>query len=265
MIDEEVTSFKQFITLVHKLSFSWDFIWFRGVDDVKYTPTPGLFWRKFKKKDSESSLVHDFLVTYKAILGSQVLSAWELYFLMQHHGLPTRLLDWTKSPLMALYFALERNPDFEGKRVVWVMNPAQLNNVSLRGEYAVFCPSEFRSKIIVLPGGSKLNLDSYLPSALDETDAEDYPDFPMAIEPPLCNARILAQSGSFTIHGNEKHTILKAFERVEEKKRQFGRIVIPGKKARNLMLHFLYSMGIKEETVYQDLDSLSKRIIREYT
>lgn len=263
MLKKPITSFEQYITSVHKLTNSWGgYLWFRGVDNAKYSPMPALFWRKLQTE--ESSLVHDFLVAYKGILGSQTLNAWELYFLMQHHGLPTRLLDWTKSPLIALYFALERNPDYNGTRAVWVIDPQQLNGVSLNGEDYVFCPSELQSKIIYLPDDSKLNLNSYLPAALDETDTGYYPKFPLAIEPPLCNSRILAQSGCFTIHGNPNNTMKRVFEKVSARKRHFACITITGKKIRNVLLQHLYSVGIKEDSIYRDLDSLSRRIVREH-
>src|SRR6516164_9147939 len=60
---------------------------------------------------------------------------WEWYFLMQHYGAPTRLLDWTDGALIALYFAVRphvESDEFEGKNaVVWALDPGCLNDLSL--------------------------------------------------------------------------------------------------------------------------------------
>ncbi len=58
---------------------------------------------------------------------------WEWISLAQHYRVPTRLLDWSENPLVALYFAVEVDEDSNGAQVdgrVWALNPLQLNQSS---------------------------------------------------------------------------------------------------------------------------------------
>jgi hypothetical protein len=85
--------------------------WFRGQAKEEWPLIPKLF-RMFKKSDeqtildAERQMVRDFrLMSYSIRDGRETPE--DLYFLQQHYGMPTRLLDWTTNPLVALFFACQ--------------------------------------------------------------------------------------------------------------------------------------------------------------
>src|SRR3972149_8768464 len=94
--------------------------WYRGHSDAKYELVPSIA-RKRKYEyggktidgfclQQERNLLHRFRRRAYPYVG-RILNEWEALFLARHHGLPTRILDWAASPLVALYFACSENPD----------------------------------------------------------------------------------------------------------------------------------------------------------
>ena len=256
----KVSNLSDFIIEIDKLASKWGRLWYRGVKNINYNQIPSIFWKNLAY--AEGTLIHKFLVEYKGILDNVPENPWELYALMQHHGLPTRLLDWTKSPLIALYFALEKYENPDNEAVVWVMSPYQLNEWSTGFLPRVFCPSELRNRTIKLSGNQEINLDSYLPINLDETKSGEAPKCPLAIEAPLSNLRIRAQQGCFTIHNIQNKSIDNLF-RLEIEKPMFVQISIKGIENKDKILSSLHNIGVDEAFVYQNLDSLSNKIVRE--
>ena len=113
---------------------------------------------------------------------------------------------------------------------------------------------------IVSPGHPTRNGRDYLPNSIRNT-ADPIPQKPIAIDVPLSNKRIISQQGCFTVHGQENHSIDKYFEDVESPR--IAKFEIH-EKNRSKLLNSLYLAGYKEDNVYQDLNALSKRIIREW-
>lgn len=250
------TSLGRYLASVDRIWQSWNAarpgmladIWFRGHPDSTWPLQPGARRSPFDQF-SEHRLRHDFQLKsqpYLAELVSRPKDDWEWYFLMQHYGLPTRLLDWTESALVALYFALIPGPTSQEKSpaCVWVLNPRAVNSkLSQIGDF--------------VPIYSDASLSRYVPPLWNERVA--LPASPAAFDPPANSPRIAAQRGKFTVHGRSRKP-LESYRALGE---SLQRIEIPAKYKVRLRRQFLLA-GVSEAMLFPSLSSVASEITKLY-
>ena len=107
----EIKSFIEFHELIQKNPFN---IRYRGVSDSSYALIPKVGRYKTYSLDDEKTAFRLFKMIAKPHLKQFPNNDWEWLAIAQHHGLTTRLLDWTRNPLVALYFAVKGNINVDG-------------------------------------------------------------------------------------------------------------------------------------------------------
>jgi hypothetical protein len=239
-----------------------DFPVFRGHADETWDLEPSLMrlQRDFEKEEYErleGVLYFDF-VTYSAKY-SRLTSSWEVLFEMRHHGLPTRLLDWSENFAMALYFAMSEGAI---SPTIWMLNPYRLNEITT-GDSSLLNP---------IKGLGYNYEDGFLNDSMAKTEIDDItgvlegntgkPPFnkPIAIVPPLSSDRLFAQKGLFTLQGKGSDVPIN---KVSEFQDCYKKIVLPN-GARDDANAFIKLSGVNEFTAYPDLDGLSRFLQTKY-
>ncbi|WP_121064603.1 FRG domain-containing protein [Chachezhania antarctica] len=167
-------------------------LWYRGHGNAAWALIPGYY--RTGKKVSEHSLLIKFRQSATMLVEKPPIDSFDWLFLMQHYGVPTRLLDWTESPLVALYFCVNSEPNEEG--AIWALKPSNLNRIA-----------RIHAK----------DDDGFIPSFQDEEltpyKIENMRGHSVVELPPVAtiasrnNPRIQAQLGAFTIHHIENNPI----------------------------------------------------------
>ena len=239
-VDEQVNSVGELIARLKVHTNGVDApAWFRGQSTSAWPLVPKLL--RGTVPQSETYLISRFKQNATLLLPRPPRNDFEWLFLMQHHSMPTRLLDWTESPLVALYFAVTENETEEG--ALWVLLPTVLNEKSnYRPDYPLEIPS-FEDE----------DLKNYLP----ETVASEHRSrlFPSAAIAPRNSQRMQSQQGVFTISHREATPIEDVGAVGSPRDHVWRYLIPPGSK--DTLRSELKILGITRFQLFPELDSLS--------
>ncbi|RRO08020.1 MULTISPECIES: FRG domain-containing protein [Pectobacterium] len=261
IIEKRIESFQDFFSLVATgQNGDMNSFWFRGQGKSSYGLKPSLHRHASISSQEtlfnmEKSLLNRFKERSIPYLKNQVSDNWEFLFLMQHHGMPTRLLDWTENPLIALFFALSTSPTDEHGNycedaAVWLLSPSKWN-------CAVFKNQSYN-------GGALSTSDLFVNNGYSlETEIRLLNEYPVAILGIHNSPRIVAQRGSFCLFGKSLNSMDDIFKDPMFPPDCLQKIIIPYDLIDSILKNLIW-MGITDAVIYPDLDGLSKETKRQF-
>jgi hypothetical protein len=210
----------------------------------------------------EGTIFERFKALASPLVRREPISDWEWYFLAQHHGLSTRLLDWTENLLAAIHFALcqatsnwsqtdladeiSRPPApaiFDDQSpVVWMIDAGTLNVTT--------CGAD--KDYVFLPSGERAQ--AYLPSRIESPSSDN--ELPIALLAPRSNERIVAQQGLFTIHGHAN----KSIDELTAPEFRIARLVFDRANLGRVW-HDLQTCGVHWLSLFPDLDRVAQHVM----
>lgn len=231
-------------------------LWFRGQTNATWALQPKVFRDDYKPTSEKDrlNLEQQASQEFHALGGINLTgqeSDVELYFMEQHYGMRTRLLDWSNNPLVALWFAVggsqcppcKNEPVVDG--AVFVFDAYSLKN--LPEEFGIASPYNdlLKGAIETITKWGKVG---------------DFPKFIIPVRPAHNIARVRQQNSFFTFHaaGEDGHTDLTEADAPSLKK-----YVIPHDR-KAVIKETLKRLGIDAYSVYGGLDNLSTEIENSY-
>ncbi len=224
---------------------------YRGVAHSEYGLTPSLNRYCSHDLTLEDSLLRNFKKYGSADLGGYQ-NFWQLVALAQHHGLPTRLLDWSYSPLVAAHFATCDVSEYDHDGAITCVN-FELLNAQL--------PKPMVDKVIEYKSKC-FTIDMLNETVTNFKDLEKMSDKPFVFffEPASISDRIVNQYALFSVVSDPSVSlldILKDYPELCEK------IIIP-KEVKLEIRDKLDYINISERFIYPGLDGICQWLTRRY-
>jgi hypothetical protein len=227
---------------------------FRGLGSADHTLTSSLLRLAAGRADVrrlELALLRNFR-KYARAEGAESDSIWNWLALGQHRGLPTRLLDWTYSPLVALHFATEDPDTFDEDGVVWCVNFVEANKlIPARLQRILREEASDTFTVEMLAGFDSLR----------QFDALARHPFVVFLEPPAVDRRILNQFALFSLMSDPSS---RFDEWLRDQADLCRKVIVPAALKWEIRDQ-LDQANVNERVLFPGLDGLSRWLARYYT
>jgi len=270
-ISDAVNAFITFYNLLKRYVKEEDeyTYFFRGHSSLRYVLKPGIY----RKNEHCKGIENEDILFKEAIRRNPAdfpdrTSTFEKLVKMQHYGLPTRLLDITTNPLVALYFAVSESKNEDGEIYIFKIKNSDLkyydsDAVSVVSNLARRPIGFYNPQITDWKKYNKNIIISYLlheiryekphfQSVINRQDIEKV----FCVLPKLDNPRIMKQAGAFFLYGikgkKSEHAILN----------QVPRRIIINKVGKINLLKELKVLGVDKSTLFPEIDHVME-IIKE--
>jgi len=251
------------------------FNWYRGHADKEWMLLPKI-QRDFNG-DEEELFRHERLYTNDFQARASVFKSEKPKLddfanwltLMQHYGLPTRLLDWSRSPLVALYFAVSSEKENDKDACVWILKPGKLNELEELEKPSFISGKRYENSFIYNMSHKTISTMIYTAfkrwklssneGAITPEDRKFNHRFETlkgkiaACYPVEADSRVYNQFAAFTVHNTTRKLTDICDPSI------LGRVIIPANKKR-IILQELFVCGITESYIYPDLEHLAEEI-----
>ena len=294
-METKIHNLSEFLNLLndYKAQFSKTYrtggFMFRGMSDISWSLLPGIFRKYPEKQNSKKITSASYSGNIFSINEYEILShfrkeasgllthispkddfTWLQY--AQHYGVPTRLLDFTANPLVAMYFCCQSESETDG--VVWIINTVTFESWST-------------NEIICGNMGPDYTREAIINSIMREMRGEfdwrkvngeprEKKELPIMFIPPYIDQRMSAQSSRFLLWGNKQVALENMIEsdnemqlcqgvRLDRKddQRFLAKIAIPSQCKHSIMKE-LDLLNINDKSIFPGLDGIGKYINKYY-
>jgi hypothetical protein len=225
---------------------------FRGLSNSQYRLENSFLRNCLENPELEYHILRNFRKYARSSESSLTHTVWRSLVLAQHHGLPTRLLDWTYSPFVAMHFATANTEHYDIDGVIWKVDFVKVNNLS---------PEPLKSLLTI----EKCNAFTVemLESQFDSLQRFDQifgADQAIFFEPPSLDDRIVNQFALFSVMSKP----VSVFDDwLYQHPDTYRRLIIP-KEIKWEIRDKLDQANITERVLFPGLDGLALWLKRHY-